>query len=292
MSLVEVLPVEPVIATTRAAAPSSRAPGARERLQRRERVGVREHAPRSRGRRRAARGVLGRDEHPPGAGRERLARRGAAVVALARAGRRTAPRRAPRASRCHARRSGPAGGSPRAPQQRARPRAAATRSGVPALIAPPAARAAARRERLAGDGRRRRTGSCARPRTPGPARGPCRRSRRRRPAARSAIARAIASRRSTMRLAARVARRARRRATPARISAMICSRVLRARVVGGDERRRRRARAAISPISGRLPRSRSPPAPNTQITRPPLAALPSARARRASTFSSESGVWA
>ena len=29
------------------------------------------------------------------------------------------------------------------------------------------------------------------------------------------------------------------------------------------------SRAAISPISGRLPRSRSPPAPNTQITRPP-----------------------
>ena len=45
------------------------------------------------------------------------------------------------------------------------------------------------------------------------------------------------------------------------------------------------SRAAISPISGRLPRSRSPPAPNTAITR----GSASSRAAR-SAFSSESGV--
>ena len=51
------------------------------------------------------------------------------------------------------------------------------------------------------------------------------------------------------------------------------------------------ARSASSdttrPISGRLPRSRSPPAPNTTVSRP----SPRPRAARM-TFSSESGVWA
>ncbi len=46
-------------------------------------------------------------------------------------------------------------------------------------------------------------------------------------------------------------------------------------------------RLAISPMIGRLPRSRSPPHPNTTCTRPSV----SARAA-CSTFSSESGVWA
>ena len=45
--------------------------------------------------------------------------------------------------------------------------------------------------------------------------------------------------------------------------------------------------AATLPISGRFPRSRSPPAPKTTITRP----SPSPRAAR-STVSSESGVCA
>ena len=44
---------------------------------------------------------------------------------------------------------------------------------------------------------------------------------------------------------------------------------------------------ATAPIIGRLPRSRSPPHPNTQINRPPVMS----RAAR-STLSSESGVWA
>ena len=71
---------------------------------------------------------------------------------------------------------------------------------------------------------------------------------------------------------------------PARISPMIAS--------GSSERglsevtiATSASRAAISPISGRLPRSRSPPAPNTAITRRSA----SSRAAR-SAFSSESGV--
>ena len=45
------------------------------------------------------------------------------------------------------------------------------------------------------------------------------------------------------------------------------------------------SRAPISPISGRLPRSRSPPAPNTAIT-PPLGEL----ARRAQDVLQRAGV--
>jgi hypothetical protein len=82
------------------------------------------------------------------------------------------------------------------------------------------------------------------------------------------------------------------RAAPAMISAMMLS--------GSSERglsevtsTTSASRAAISPISGRLPRSRSPPAPNTQITRPPSSSLAPASSRAApSTFSRESGVWA
>ena len=49
------------------------------------------------------------------------------------------------------------------------------------------------------------------------------------------------------------------------------------------------SRSAISPICGRLSRSRSPPQPKTQISRPPGAVIWRAEA---STFSSESGVCA
>ena len=49
------------------------------------------------------------------------------------------------------------------------------------------------------------------------------------------------------------------------------------------------SRAAIAPISGRLSRSRSPPQPNTQITRPSAEVIWRAAT---STFSSESGVCA
>jgi hypothetical protein len=47
------------------------------------------------------------------------------------------------------------------------------------------------------------------------------------------------------------------------------------------------SRPAISPMSGRLARSRSPPQPKTTITRPSVTAL-AARSR----LSRESGVWA
>ena len=66
--------------------------------------------------------------------------------------------------------------------------------------------------------------------------------------------------------------------TPARISSMMASGILAARVVGGHERRRSARRAPISPMSGRLPRSRSPPQPNTTSTRP--AAMARAGAQR------------
>ena len=47
------------------------------------------------------------------------------------------------------------------------------------------------------------------------------------------------------------------------------------------------SRRATAPISGRLPGSRSPPQPNTQISRRAVSSRAAAR-----TFSSESGVWA
>ena len=49
------------------------------------------------------------------------------------------------------------------------------------------------------------------------------------------------------------------------------------------------SRAAISPIAGRLPASRSPPQPNTQSSRPPV---PTCGRRAARTVSRASGVWA
>ena len=55
------------------------------------------------------------------------------------------------------------------------------------------------------------------------------------------------------------------------------------------------SRAAASPISGRLPASRSPPQPKTQMRRPrcPPRAAPSSTLRSAtSAFSSASGVCA
>ena len=76
-------------------------------------------------------------------------------------------------------------------------------------------------------------------------------------------------------------------AAAARIAARIAAGSSRARVVVGDEQPRRRASAAAAPISGRLPGSRSPPAPNT-TTRRPMTCGRSA----ASAVASASGVWA
>ena len=64
-------------------------------------------------------------------------------------------------------------------------------------------------------------------------------------------------------------------------------RVLGARVVGGDDRQVGQPSAPALPIFGRLSRSRSPPAPKTEITLPSVSRRAAAR-----TLSSESGVWA
>ena len=118
---------------------------------------------------------------------------------------------------------------------------------------------AARRGRRR-DGRRRRC--------PARSRGPCRRRRRRRPARASRTARAIAAARSgsTTNSPAELIPAAALRA-PSLISARMAS--------GSSERGLSLVRNATSapktaaaPISGRLPRSRSPPQPSTSRTRP------------------------
>ena len=116
------------------------------------------------------------------------------------------------------------------------------------------------------------------PRSPGLARAPCRRSRRRPPARRARSRGAIAAR-------GRARLPARRSSRPATSSTIACGSSLR----GLSEVRIATSASsdAIRPICGRLPRSRSPPAPNTQITRP----LASSRAARR-TFSSAPGLWA
>ena len=78
----------------------------------------------------------------------------------------------------------------------------------------------------------------------------------------------------------------RARSAPARISSMI-ARGSSLRGLSDVTIARSASSAATAPISGRLPRSRSPPQPKTQISRPSA----SSRAAR-STFSSESGVCA
>ena len=200
--------------------------------------------------------MLGRDQHAPRARRQRVGGEPAAVHALAdEAGEQVAGSIArvsidgARPARASARRRR------RAPAPRGRRRPAAAR---PTTIMrrhfarSPRARPASRR-----------TAPCGRSRTPGPARGPCRRSRRRRRAAPA---------RSRGRSTPAGRRRARPRACgeagmPATISSMIAS--------GGSERglsdvisATSASRAAISPMIGRLPRSRSPPAPTTTISRP------------------------
>ena len=149
-----------------------------------------------------------------------------------------------------------AGTAPGLRDQASRRPPRATCSGVQCFIAGPAARAAP--QDLTRHGHVVESGSCGRRRTPDPARAPCRRSRRCRPGRRPPIASAIAARRSTSCATSVPA--------PSRISAMIAS--------GSSERglsdvtiTRSASRRAIAPISGRLPRSRSPPQPNTTCTR-------------------------
>ena len=183
--------------------------------------------------------------------------------------------RAPRRRRGRARRSTKSAPPADGDEQVARPRPGASRRDAGHLLAPGARRAARReraRPRRARAGSRRRSEAAqpsratsrssngiVRRRTPGPARGPCRRSGRRRPP-RPRRARARSRRRGR-------ARPRPRASTPARISSMIAA---------GSSLRglsevtiaRSASSAAIRPISGRLPRSRSPPQPKTQITRP------------------------
>ena len=182
---------------------------------------------------------------------QRLRGEPAAVVARARRARRTGRPGPPRASRSRRARDPLRRRAPRPASRRPR-RLCAQR---PRLSSRERGRAQAPRAPPS----RRRTGSCGRPRTPAPARAPCRRSRRRR--------------RPQLRRSPRRSRcddrpgRARRCPAPSRISAMIAS--------GSSDRglsdvtiTRSARRVAISPISGRLPRSRSPPHPNTTCTRP------------------------
>ena len=246
------------------------APGGREALQRAQRVVGGQHraaAPASAAAPRRARVSTA----PPGPGRQRRGGEAPAVVVLSRQADEQRPGPAARESIVDA--LGARGRRRRGCGQQRAPAARATRSGLQRLIARGAAtpRRAAPRARRS----RRRTASCA--------------------ALELLsllvalagdhhhVARLGAGDRQRDRLAPvrpRARRPARRRP---RISAMIAS--------GSSERglsevtiTRSASRAAISPISGRLPRSRSPPQPNTTCSRP-LGQLP----RGGSTFSSESG---
>ena len=301
MSLVEVLPVEPVIATTFVPPAQLPPPRPRQRLQAGERVRVREHYAAVQLECGAC--VLRRHEHPPGARFERLRRMLAAV--------RRSPRRptnrspAPDLARVDHRAQRPGSTAARAGSTTSSAPAAAATRGASQPLTPraslrprlkatssarsrgcPACDALAGAQRLPGD-RHVVEGHLAAPgellallvalagdhehvarlrAAPRPRRSP-RRDRRSTAPARPGCARG-ARERST-------------RATPAMISAMICS--------GSSERglsevttATSASRAAISPISGRLPRSRSPPAPNTQSTRPwPAASEPRQLARGA-----------
>ena len=262
MSLVEVLPVEPVIATTRA--PSSQvARHARAPAGATSGIGVREHH-------------AGLDPASPGSSPRQARRRARAPPALPRR-----RRRAPARHRCRRRRARRADrrtGRPaataresivtraRARRRRGRPPACGSQLAPPARVrrsraarpnrsrGGPCRRARRAREGFAGDGRRRRTAPCARRRTPVPARGPCRRSPPRRRVRAARWPGSIAARRSTsMRTRRRHRTRRRARAAPCRPGsrAMIAS--------GSSERGLSEVtittsarRAAISPISGPL----------------------------------------
>ena len=181
---------------------------------------------------------------------ERLGRRTGHRRCAPRAARRTASRVSRAASRCtrsslRRRRRG-TGRRPRGPRRTSDVASRASPSSVRAPRARPHGR---------------RTGSCRRP-APDTARGPCRRSPRRRPGAR---------RRPPARSPPddRAPRRSRRRPSraPGSTSAMIAS--------GSSDRGlslvmivRSAAADAAAPIRGRLARSRSPPQPNTTISRP------------------------
>ena len=230
MSFVDVLPVEPVTPTTaaaqlapprareRAAAPRS---GSSAAITGAVRAGL-DELPRARG----------PDEHAPRARVERGLRRSArrrrspvqADEQVARADLARVDDRAPRA------RARP--GSPAQPARRPPPRRTAGRA-VRSSQAPPARRSTSSK------------GSLRPSSNSWPCSWPLPAITTTSPGAAAATASAIA--RAAVGLALDVRARC-----PRRISSMIASRVLGARVVGGDDRRGRRARTAASPISGRL----------------------------------------
>ena len=225
------------------------APCAGERLERGERVvGGEQDAG---GRAFRVLGVRGRDEHAPGACRERLRGEAAAVVRLAgQADEQVARGDVARVDR-------DASGTRGVRRRRGEPRAG--RLGDPLGRSRTSSREDAP-ERLARDRHVVERDLARRRRAPAPARGPCRRSRRRRPRCASAIACPIA--RAAVDLAHRTPCR-RRRGSRAMIASGSSERGLSDVTIVRSARR-----AAISPISGRLPLSRSPPQPNTHHRRP------------------------
>ena len=213
------------------AAPRARGATPRQALERRQRVvGARGPSPsRSAARRRRRRARPGVDDDPPGTGVERPRRR---------------TRRRRRARPAGRRRDRPAPTSRESIDRRARgapPGAAAAIVRTGARGDPLRRRARSSRparglaERSSARHRRgRRTGPSGRPRTPGPARAPCRRSRPCRPAPPRPSA--MRDRRAPVRLDCEPRAVAARLASPRRDDLRDDRlRVLRARVVGGDD---------------------------------------------------------
>ena len=198
-----------------------------------------------------------------------------------------APRRRPAPApppRSHARRAPPSARRRDRPARGVRvsietPVAAQSPRAAPPVAAPPPrrrSRAAAvmRRARRARRPRRsparRRRRAARRRRRSARSRAPCRRSAARRRAGARRPRRRIASARSPISVAS---------GQPSSTAARIAAGSSRARVVVGDEDDVG-ARGRRAPISGRLPRSRSPPAPKTTTSRP-MHMRPQRRQRRA-----------
>ena len=131
-------------------------------------------------------------------------------------------------------------------------------------------------------GRRR---GARRRRPPGRSRGPCRRPARRRRVGPAPTARAIAARGRRSRAPRAGARRGAPASTAARMAAGSSVRGLSSVTTSTSA-----SRAAISPMIGRLPGSRSPPAPSTTMTR--RRAPRRAGAACAIAASTASGLWA
>ena len=260
MSLTEVLPTEPVTPTTRA--PSSRRQARASACSAASGSSTaKTHPSRSCSVRYPARGdpnaAPTTTPQAPGVDRRRgeLGRRRASRRAGRRRGRRARPR--PESIDGPRRRTGRAPGQDLGPDRRRDLLRGEVHPGPRGRACTPAACAAPR-----GRPRGRRRGPCARPRTPGPARAPCRRSP---PCRRAAPARAPA----------RSPRAGRARPRPSAPPSAPADDfgddrlgVLGAGVVGGDRPRGRSSSAPALPIFGRLSRSRSPPAPKTEISRP------------------------